>query len=103
MTSHENGQEPAIYRVVFSEQTKTELKHRHREAMQRGIGQQFLTSIRRIVERLRTNPLNFGEPQYRLPALKLLVCQAVVSKLVVDYAVHEDLPLVFIREIRVLS
>src|SRR5208283_193021 len=42
-------------------------------------------------------PLTFGEPHYRLPALKLLVRQAVVSPLVVDFAVHEDRLLVFIR------
>jgi hypothetical protein len=35
--------------------------------------------------------------------MKLVVCQAVVSGLVIDWAVHEELPLVFIRGFKLLS
>jgi hypothetical protein len=41
--------------------------------------------------------LNFGEPLYRLPALQLVVCHAVLDVLVIDFAVHEERRLVFIR------
>jgi UDP-N-acetylglucosamine 2-epimerase len=34
---------------------------------------------------------------YRLPALKLLVYQVVVSGIVVFYGVHEEKPLVFLK------
>ena len=47
--------------------------------------------------------MDFGEPLYRLPALRLLVRQAVVLPLVVVYAVHEDQALVLIRGFKVLS
>jgi hypothetical protein len=38
-----------------------------------------------------------------LPALRLLVCQAIVRPLIVDFAVHEDRPLVFIRGFKLLA
>ncbi len=77
--------------------------HLHGQAMQAGKGEKFLAAYRHIVERLRTDPLIFGEGQYCLPTLELLIRQAVVSPIVVDYAVHEDQRLVFIRGFKVLS
>lgn len=102
MTSQGNGP-PLVYKVRMSEQTKAKLKQHQQEAALAGIGEQFLSALRVIAERLRLDPLAFGEPQYRFPALRLLVCQAVVAPLVVYYAVHEDQPLVFIRAFKVLS
>jgi hypothetical protein len=66
-------------------------------------GRGFLTALRQIVQRLRTDPLTFGEPQYGLPALHLVVRHAIVAPLVVDYAVHTERPLVFIRGFKLLS
>ena len=62
-----------------------------------------LGAYRQIVEQLRTDPLTFGEPLYHLPVLKLQVRQAIILPLVVDFAVHEELPLVFIRGFKVLA
>ena len=83
MTSKGNGQ-PGAYQVLMSQQTKSALKQHHLDAAHAGRGKKFVASFRQIVERLRTDPLVFGEPQYRLPSLKLLVRQAVVSPIVVD-------------------
>jgi hypothetical protein len=101
MSSQGNGQ-PVRYEVRLSQQTKAALKQHHRRAAQAGKGQHFLASLRHIIERLRQDPLAFGEPLYRLPALKLLVCQAAVLPIIVDFAVHEERPLVFIRQFRVM-
>jgi hypothetical protein len=103
MTTQGNGQRPLAYQVRWSEQTKILLKQQHLEAAQAGKGHRFIAALRQITERLRTDPLVFGEPQYRLPALKLLVRQAVVGPLVVDYAVHDEKPLVFIRGFKLLG
>jgi hypothetical protein len=102
MTTQGNGQ-PVRYTVTMSGATRSVLKQQHRRAMQLGMGQQFLDAYREIIERLHNDPLNFGEPLYRLPALRLLVCQGVLSRLLVNFAVHEDRPLVFIRGFRFLS
>jgi hypothetical protein len=63
---------------------------RYLDSKQAGTASQFLAAFRQIVARLHTDPIPFGEPRYRLPALRLLVMQAVLSPVVVDYAVHED-------------
>lgn len=101
MSSQGNGQ-PSTYQVFMSEQTRARLKQQLREAVESGEGDQFLAAWRAIWDRLRTEPLKFGDPQYHLPALKLLVCQAVMANLVVFYGVHEEKPLVFIRGFKVL-
>jgi hypothetical protein len=102
MSSQGNGQ-PIVYTVHTSVQTKNVLKQLHAEAWQAGTSQRFLAALRQIGKRLQQDPSVFGEALYRLPALKLVVYQAVVPPLVVLYAVHEDRPLVFIRSFRVLS
>lgn len=102
MTSRGNGQR-RVYDVKHSEQTKATLKGLHRQAVQAGWGQEFVAALRHVAERLRNDPFDFGEPLFRLPALKLIVRQAVVGRLAVDYAVHEDMPLVFLRSFKLLS
>jgi hypothetical protein len=102
MSSQGNGQ-PFRDAVPMPQQDRALLRQRHQQAIEEGTGNAFLSAFRQIVERLHQDPLSFGEPLYHLPALRLLVRQAVVLPLVVDYAVHEDQPLVFIRGFKVLS
>jgi hypothetical protein len=102
MTSEGNGQS-VPYEVSLSAQAKAVLKRHHQEAMEKGAGQAFLAALRQIIDRLSKDPLTFGEPPYRLPVLQLAVRHAAVLPLVVDYAVHEQRPLVFIRGFKVLS
>lgn len=71
--------------------------------MQSGVGAAFVAAFRGIVERLRTDPLVFGEPSYRLPALQLQVRRGAISPLLVDYAVHEEQHLVFVQVFKVMS
>jgi len=102
MTGQGNGQS-AVYDVRQSEQTRDELLKLHSQAAQRGYGKRFVAAARQIINRLRTDPINFGEPSYHLPALKLIVYRAVVAPLVVDYGVHDERLLVFVRGYKLLS
>ncbi len=102
MSNPGNGQSFS-YNVQISSQIKTIVRQLHRQAIQQGTGAQFLAAFREAVDRLRREPLIFGEPLYRLPALQLQVRQAVLLPLVVDFAVHETRPLVLIRGFKVLS
>jgi hypothetical protein len=83
--------------------TQAALQQLHLQARAAGRSKRFLAALRQIIERLQSEPLKLGEPLYRLPALRLLICQAVVEFVVVDYAVHEDQPLVFIRGFKLLE
>jgi hypothetical protein len=102
MTTQGDGQ-PVRYDVTLSGAARAILEQLSAQARQAGTGPQFLAALREIGERLRKDPLGFGEPRYRLPALRLLVCKGIVAPLVVDFAVHEDRPLVFIRGFQLLS
>ncbi len=73
------------------------------KATRTGRGNEFLAALRQIRQRLRQAPLSFGEPLYRLAALRLRVRSAVVSPVSIHFAVHEDRPLVFITAVSLLS
>lgn len=96
MMSQGNGQ-PVLYAVSMSQQTIDLLKQLHLEAAEGGRGTIFLSAFRQIVDRLRKDPLNFGEPLYHLPGLQMTVRQGSISPLLVDFAVHDQQPRVFIR------
>jgi len=102
MSTAGNGQAP-VYQVTFSGQTRERARQLHQEAAESGAGQQFVQAMRTIVQRLQSEPMNFGEPLDRLPSLKLQVRQGIVAPVVVDFAVHEERPLVFIRGLKLLS
>lgn len=102
MASEGNGQQ-IDYRVVLSALVKQQVIQIHQEKIDIGEGQEFLGSIRQIYERLRTKPLDFGEPLYHLPALDLVVHQAVQKGIVVNFAIHMNKPIVLVRGLIVLS
>jgi hypothetical protein len=100
MTRQGNGQ-PARYEVTTSEQIKATIKKAYRAAVEARTGPHFLSTLRHIYERLRRDPHGLGEALYRLPALHLIVCHVLLSGVAVDFAVHEELPLVFIRGVKI--
>jgi hypothetical protein len=101
MTGSSNGQGP--FKVIVSEQIKETIKTLHERAKQLDQGVQFLATLRRIFERLQRDPQGFGEPLFRLPALNLMVLHVVVSRVVIHYGVHQEKPLVIIRNVTFLD
>ena len=65
-------------------------------------GEQVLSAMRQIWQQLSYDPNDFGEPLYRLPALWLNVRHAAVGPLLIYFAVHDHMPLVFIKEVTLL-
>lgn len=102
MTSHGNGS-PRVYVVRLSGKAREQVKQRLDEAVGTAGKKRLLVALRTIVERLQRQPHAFGEPLYRLPALRLQVYQAAVAPVSVVYGVHEDQPYVFIRSVLTLS
>jgi hypothetical protein len=101
MTKEGNGQS-ITYHVIMSALTKASVLLLHKQAADLGNGQQFLDAFRKITSRLRNDPLDFGEKLYHLPALRLQVFLAASHGLAVDYAVHAERRLVFIRGFKFL-
>jgi hypothetical protein len=101
MNSESNGH--ADFKVVPVGTVKADLRRFHKELMQYGKGAAFLAVLRKVNDRLCKDPRGFGETLYRLPALKLLVHQGIISPLVVTYGVHDELPIVFVHVVKLLS
>lgn len=47
--------------------------------------------------------MSFGEPEYRLPALKMQIRSGGVLPLIVHVGVCEDEPIVFIKKVTLLG
>jgi hypothetical protein len=91
------------FRVVFSATSAQGIRELQRRASRQGRGEEFLAAVRQVADRLRDDPTDFGEPLYRLPALRLRVRCAVIGPLGVHFAVHEEQPVVFISSVKLLS
>jgi hypothetical protein len=101
MTAPSNG--PRRYEVHCSGSLTEAFRRVHRQASRQGRGKAVLSAFGEIINRLETDPFNVGEPAYRLPSLRMQVRRVSVRPLVVDYAVCEDRPLVFIKGVNLLS
>ena len=91
------------YEVRGSGAIAAELCRLQRQAASQGGGEQAPAAVREIARRLQDDPLNAGEPLYRLPALRMQVRSIAVRPLVVDFGVCEDRPLAFIKAVTLLS
>jgi hypothetical protein len=92
-----------FYEVHCSGAIGKALRRVQRRANQDGRGPQALAAIRRILKRLREAPMQFGEPLYRLPVLRMQIRSGVIPPLVIHFAVCEDQPLVFIKGVALLD
>jgi hypothetical protein len=96
---HSNG---GSYQVLSSASISKNVRRLYRQAKQEGRADAFVMAARQIGRRLMRTPLEFGEPLYRLPALRLQVRHGAIGPLLVYYAVHEDRPLVFMKSVSLL-
>lgn len=85
------------WEVICSPANAEILRQLQRRASQSGRGAAVASAFRQIVERLRFDPTEVGEPCYRLAVLRVQVRTVVVRPLAIDFAVCEDRPLVFIK------
>lgn len=91
------------YQIGYSGAVGETLRQLQRQATSRGQGKAFAAAFRRIVRALHKDPNAVGEPLYRLPILRLQVRTVAVSPLVIDFAVSEDRPVVYIKSGKLLS
>jgi hypothetical protein len=60
-------------------------------------------AMQAILTRLRRDPQEFGEPMYRLRAMRMEVRNGALGSLYVEYGVHDEQPVVVIRRVRWLA
>jgi hypothetical protein len=97
------GPEEYPFEVIVSGVIATAIRRLQGQASGEGRGEAFLRAIRQVGEQLRRDPWQAGEPLYRLAGLRLQVRCIAVRPLYVDFAVHENQPLVFLKAVRLFS
>jgi hypothetical protein len=103
MRTVSSGNGEAHYRVHLSGLTAKGVRQIQRRATREGRGREVIEAFREAIKRLKRDPMNFGEPAYRLPALRLYVRRAAIRPLLIDFAVSEDWLLVFIKGVKLLA
>ena len=99
----EPGNGSRRFEVHCSGLVANSLKDLQREATQQGQGKSFLAALRTVIRRLEMDPHSVGEALYRLPVLRIEVRVHLTHPLAISFGVCEDRPLVFIREVKLLS
>jgi hypothetical protein len=101
MAAQSNGS--PRYEVHGSSAIAQAIRNFHHRATRQGRGATLSKAIRQILDRLERDPFDVGEPAYRLAGLRLQVRTVIVRPLVIDFAVSEELPIVFIKGVKLLS
>jgi hypothetical protein len=87
------------YRIITSAKVMQQLRDCQRQAEGEGLIQEFRGALMEVATHLRTDPLEWGDPQFRLHALDLLVCHRVLRRFHVSYALDQANRLVYLREL----
>lgn len=101
MAEPTNGAEN--YTIHASNAVKEEFRVLRRQALRQGRNKAVTKAFRQIIKQLERDPRRAGEPTYRLPAMRAQIRTIVVQPLVVDYAVLDDRPIVFIKVVSLLA
>jgi hypothetical protein len=93
------------FRVVYSLAVQAALNELLRRAAEqdRKLGEDALAAVKTLDERLKADPMTFGEPRYQLHHLRLEVRIGVQPPLAVSFAVHATEPVVFVTGFRLLT
>jgi hypothetical protein len=91
------------FEIIISPKIAQQVRGLHRRAAREGVGRAFVTTFQTLVFRLRSAPDDFGEPMYRLPALRMQIRCAVVPPLIVHFGVCEDRPTVYVKGVDSLT
>ena len=87
---------------MFSGELRERIKACYHEAVKENHQQEFLAALTEINRRLTEEPIEFGDPLYRLPLLKLQIRSAAIRPVFVEYGVSEEHPLVVLRRIKLM-
>jgi hypothetical protein len=93
---------PRRYRITHSQHVRDQFRSIIAQATQEGRLGRVVRAARRIFNRLRSRPLAFGESRTRHAHAKLLQRAGFSGPLFVEYAVHAEQPIVWIKRFYLL-
>jgi hypothetical protein len=91
------------YRVEFSGDLLDRARELGRQATRQGRGQEFAAALRRVIDRLETDPAGWGEPVFRLRHLGLTVYRAADIPLHVGYGLDPQQHIVYVQALELMS
>jgi hypothetical protein len=91
------------YKLVCAEEQRKQLKTWAERAAARGIGAEYLATLKTIQQHLTTDPLNWGDPWYPLNNLGLQIYQRACAPLHVSYAVDAAKRIVYVMRFTLFS
>jgi hypothetical protein len=91
------------YEVHFSAHIARQVRDLHAWALRNALGDIVVTTFEAAMARLQSNPTDFGEPLYRLPALRMQLRCAVVPPLIIHFGVCEDRATVYVKGVESLG
>jgi hypothetical protein len=87
------------YQVSVSANVAEAVKQLAKAAASTGRRVAFLASFQKIHQRLQNHPSKFGEIRFRLHALKMGYYIGAIAPVAVQFAVHEEKPIVFVSKV----
>ena len=90
------------FKVVLAANVRQQAEQLHDIAEEHGLGHEFIEALIVIDRGLNQDPRRFGDPLYRLPALKLTAYMRAIFPVVVHFGVHDHLPFVVVRGFRLM-
>lgn len=87
------------FQINYSDQFLAEAKSLQEQSDDQGLGPGFRAALEYLLRQIRQSARDFGEPLFNYYHLKLQFRIAVVRHLVIQYAVHHERPLVFLRKL----
>jgi len=87
------------YRVTFSDLQLQRLREFANRAETAGRRTEFAKAVADIYKALQDDPIAFGDPNFKLKQMRLVICQRIYSMLRVGYGVDKKRRIVYIRTI----
>ncbi|MBO0698597.1 MAG: hypothetical protein J2P46_09395 [Zavarzinella sp.] len=78
----------------MSDDLREHIRRLSERAAAMGIGTAFRDAVRRVLEALRQDPRRAGDPLRNLRGLKMTEYRLLREQLVVNYSVHDRIPMV---------
>jgi hypothetical protein len=82
------------YEVGMSDNLREHIGRLSERAASLGIGAEFRDAVREVFEALRQDPHRAGDPIRKLRGLKMTEYRLVRDQLIVNYSVHDRIPMV---------
>lgn len=90
------------FHVVYPQPAKDAIKRLHRQAQFKGIADDFKRALITIDEKLRGNGRELGEELRSYPTTKQKIRHFVCYPLVVYWAAHDELNVVFVKDFKLI-